>query len=937
MISVDTPIRGLRCASCTQTVKRALADAPGVISATVNFGAERLRLEVDPAEADAAEVARRLAAHDYRILGSRESIPLGGLADPSAAARAQDALRGVPGVLSAEPNAATGLLHVEFLSTWCDPAALHTALHEAGFPVVPSSRFQVPGSNTDSAFNLELGTWNLELESRDREVRGHGWRAALALPLSAVVMALPMMEMYSEDLGITPIPPFTRLALMALLSAVVVFGAGAGIFRGAWRSLRAGVPDMNTLVVLGTSVTWIFSAITAAGHVEGVKALQRVPVWFESASAVVAFVLLGRWMEAAARRRAAGALTRLLAHQPSVARVLRNGVETEVTVNRLVPGDLVRVRPGERVAVDGRIVEGSSAVDESWLTGECLPAEKRPGDVAYAGTVNGTGSFVLRAEGIGANAVLARVVRLVREAQAARAPVQRHADRVAALFVPAVLVAAGLAFVGWFLFGVRVYGGPPAPVQALLNAAAVLVVACPCALGLATPVAILVASARAAELGILVRSGDRLETAAGIDTVVFDKTGTLTLGKPELTDAIPAAGRDREGLLALAARAEERSEHPLARALLRALPATPSESGSTLLTTSRSVGASERSGVPSDPQTLRLSDAQTFLAVPGKGVHARIEHETILVGNARFMAENKIDVSPLAADEARLAAEGKTVLFVAAAASREVGESGSREVLKPGSPEVAASGIPASGSSGNVTSRLQDFRTSGLHPAGLLAFRDAVRPESAPLVARLKGMGCRVLLLTGDREEAARAVAGQVGIDEVQSGLLPQEKAQCIERLIGNVPSSKFQVPSTAAPSPDVPAELGTWNVERGTHRVAMVGDGINDAPALVASDLGIAMGSGTDVAMESADVVLLTGNVARAGTVLRLGRATMRVIRQNLAWAFGYNLLLIPAAAGLFYPLTGKLLTPGMAGAAMALSSVSVVLNALRLRRFKA
>jgi Cu+-exporting ATPase len=582
---------------------------------------------------------------------------------------------------------------------------------------------------------------------------------------------------------------------------------------------------MDTLVSLGTSAAYFFSvALTLWPHV--FHAAGAMP-YYETASVVITLVLLGRWLEARARGRTSEAIRRLVSLAPRTARVLRAGVEIDVPTAAVEVGDLVRVRPGERLPVDGVVVEGGSTVDESMLTGESMPVGKAPGAAVSGGTVNGTGGFVFRATRVGSETTLARIVALVEEAQGSRAPIQRLADRVAAVFVPVVLVIAAVTFIGWWLLGPE-----PALVHALTNAVAVLVIACPCAMGLATPTAIMVATGRGAEHGVLIRSAAALERLSTATIVVFDKTGTLTTGRPVVTDVVAGPGIAEADVLALAAAAEQGSEHPL---------------GAAIVTRAKEQG-------------LALPAVGEFQTVPGQGVDALAPDGRVLVGNHTLMQARGLEVEPLTTRAAALAAEGKTVVYVAFAG----------EVL------------------------------------GLLAVADTLKPDAGAAVATLRQRGLEVVMLTGDQRLTALAIAREAGIERVVAEVQPDAKSREIALLQADG---------------DV---------------VVMVGDGINDAPALAQADVGIAMGSGTDVAIEAADVTLMRSEVTGVVVALDLSRQTIRIVKQNLGWAFGYNVVLIPVAAGVLYPLAGVLLSPMLAGAAMAFSSVSVVANSLRLRRWR-
>jgi Cu+-exporting ATPase len=615
--------------------------------------------------------------------------------------------------------------------------------------------------------------------------------------------------------------------LLLALATPVQFWVGAPFHRGFLRDLRYGSASMSTLVSIGTNAAYFGSLALTVWPRAWLAGLGPAPVatYYDTASVVITLVVLGRWLEAQARGRTGEAIRRLVSLSPRTARVLRDGLDADVPIEALIVGDLIRVRPGERVPVDGVVIEGASTVDESMLTGEGLPVEKRPGAALFSGTVNRTGSFVFRATRVGGDTTLARIIRLVEGAQGSRAPIQRLADRVAAAFVPLVLAIAGAAFLAWWLVGPA-----PALLHAVTSAVAVLVVACPCAMGLATPTAIMVGTGRGAERGVLIRSAEALERLHRVGTIVVDKTGTLTVGRPVVTDVAPAAGVSPEELLALAAAVEQGSEHPL---------------GDALVTRAKELG-------------LGLPAVGEFHAISGQGVEARAGAGRVLLGSRRLMAAHGVDTAALEPALTRLAREGKTTVCVALAGRAQ----------------------------------------------GVIAVADLLKPEAAATVAALGRLGLTVIMLTGDARPTAAAVARQAGIDRVEAEVLPADKAGTITAL------------------------------QAEGRLVAMVGDGINDAPALAQADVGIAMGGGSDVAIEAADVTLMRGDLRGLVTAVELSRQTIRVVKQNLFWAFGYNLVLVPVAAGVLYPLWGILLSPILAGAAMALSSVSVVTNSLRLKR---
>jgi len=728
---------------------------------------------------------------------------------PTDTARAEAQLRAVGGVDRAEVNFGAERAVVMYDPDLVDTAGLESAVAEAtGFPA--RLREQPGASDTEDS----------EAQARREEVRDLKHRVALGAVLTAPVLSAAMVmhfigEQYVPDL-------LENRYLQLLLILPVMLYVGWPIHRIGWRALANRSAEMNSLITLGTIAAFGYSLV--ATFVPQVLPVDVREVYYEVVGFILTVILLGRLVEARARAGTGDAIRALVALTPATTRVLRGGQEVEVGVDEVAIGEQLRVRPGEKVPVDGEIVEGTSTIDESMVTGESVPVGKGPGDPVIGATVNTTGAFTMRATRVGSETALAQIIRLVQEAQTSKAPIQRLADLVASYFVPAVVFVAIATFVLWFVLG-------PALTLAVVAAVSVLIVACPCALGLATPLSIMVATGKGASAGVLIKSAEALETAHKLHTVVLDKTGTITAGKPSLTDVVPVGGQDRAELLRLVGSAEVDSEHPLAGAIV--------------------AGAQE--------QGLDLSPVTTFDSVTGKGVRATVEGHELLIGNARLLRDASIASDGLDQDAERLADEGKTPMYVAV-----------------------------------------DGRA-----AGLVAVADTVKPDSAAAIAELRRLGLETVMITGDNDRTARAVAREVGIDRVLADVLPQDKS----------------------------AEVRSLQDEG--KLVAMVGDGINDAPALAQADVGIAIGTGTDVAIEAADVTLMSGELRGLVTAIALSRATMRNIRQNLFLAFGYNAAAIPLAAGLLYPVTGGLLSPMVAAAAMALSSISVVLNAARLNRF--
>jgi Cu+-exporting ATPase len=749
------------------------------------------------------DVAGRPAA------GERLTLPVRGMHCAACVGKVERALRSVPGVAEASVNLATERATV---AAPADPATLprlRAAVEAAGYDLGDPLTTEAPGAERAER----------ERDQRLRAERQLGRRVAVGAGLSAPIVVGSMHEFFPWAPAWL-MDPWVLLAL----ATPVQFWVGAPFHLGFLRDLRRRTASMATLVSLGTGAAYVFSvAVTLWPPLfAGVATMTH----YETSAVVITLVVLGRWLEARARGRTSDAVQRLLTLAPRTARVIRDGRETDVPTADVRVDDLLRVRPGERIPVDGVIVEGASTVDESMLTGESLPVDKTLDAPVSAGAVNRTGSFVFRATRVGSETTLARIIRLVEEAQGSRAPIQRLADRVAAVFVPIVLAIAALTFAGWLLLGPE-----PRIVMALTTAVSVLVIACPCAMGLATPTAIMVAMGRGAEHGVLIKSAAALELLQRLDTAVFDKTGTLTRGRPEVTDIVPASGVVLEDALALAAAAEQASEHPLGEALVRA--------------------AKDRG--------LALPPVAGFTSVPGQGVDALTPDGRVLLGNRTLMRERGIDVTALDERVAALQAEGKTVMYLA------------------------------------FGGRLR----------AVFAAADVLKPEAPATVARLRRLGLEIVMLTGDNRRTAEAIARQAAIPRVIAEVLPEGKAAVVDTLRAE------------------------------GRAVVMVGDGINDAPALARADVGIAMGSGTDVAIDAADVTVMRGDLGGVPAALELARRTIRIVRENLAWAFGYNVVLIPVAAGVLYPVWGILLSPILAGAAMALSSVSVVTNSLRLKRW--
>ncbi len=839
LLDWSLPIEGMTCASCVSRVEHALQKVPGVAEASVNLATEAARVRSAPGTS-LADLRLAIEKAGYTVGESNAALAIEGMTCASCVARVEKALLRAPGVLRAEVNLATETASVTLATRQTDGAALAglvAAVQRAGYTARPRDAGAEAGAaGAAGAVSGRRAEW---------------WPVAVAAALSAPLV-LPMIGLLFGQHWM--LPGWLQLAL----ATPVQFWLGARFYRAGWKALKAGSGNMDLLVALGTSAGYGLSLVQLLRPVAP-DGSHSMPLYFEASAVVITLVLLGKWMETRAKRQTTEAIRALNALRPETARVRKDGTDTEVPAALVRVGDWVVVRPGERLPVDGQVLEGSSDVDESLITGESLPVAKHAADKVTGGAVNGEGLLIVKTTAVGAESTLARIVRLVESAQAKKAPIQRLVDRVSAVFVPVVIVIALATLLGWGL-------GTGNWEAAILNAVAVLVIACPCALGLATPTAIMVGTGAAAKRGILIKDAEALEVAHAVTVVAFDKTGTLTAGKPELMAAVPAAvsgsdigsdiGRDtgtnpaqqRAVLLAASAAVQAGSEHPLASAVTN-------------------VAKSEG---------LVIAPATGVRAVAGRGVAARVEGRELRLGSTRFMQELNVDVAPLADEAAAWQARGCTVSWLAEVPST--------------TPSTTPGTTPEAGP---AKSRL----------LGLLAFGDAPKASAAGAVAALQKMGIRSVLITGDNAGSARGVAQAVGITDVHAdvhaNVLPEHKANIVAQL------------------------------KTGGDRVAMVGDGINDAPALAIADVGIAMSTGTDVAMHTAGITLMRGDPALVADAIDISRRTYAKIRQNLFWAFIYNVVGIPLAAF-------GLLSPVIAGAAMAFSSVSVVSNALLLRRWK-
>ncbi len=809
----DLVIEGMTCASCVGRVERALAAIPGVSKASVNLATERASVQTDGSVSRQTLVqAIHKAGYDVAASAPME-LEIEGMTCASCVGRVERALLAVPGVQSASVNLATERATVQGDASLA-PAALVAAIAKAGYSAKALDR----SLNNDDA--------QAQRQAEEARVlkRDLLFAAALTLPVFLLEMGGHLVPAFHHFIASTLGTQNSWLLQFVLTTLVLVFPGRRFYEKGIPALLRGG-PDMNSLVAVGTLAAYGFSLV--ATFVPRLLPAGTVNVYYEAAAVIVTLILLGRVLEARAKGRTSEAIKRLLKLQAKTARVRREGSVVELPLEQISNGDIIDVRPGERIAVDGEVIDGDSYVDESMISGEPVPVQKTPGSTVVGGTVNQTGTLGVRATAVGGATVLAQIIRLVEQAQSAKLPIQALVDRITLWFVPAVMGLAVLTFLVWLLFGPA-----PALTFGLVNAVAVLIIACPCAMGLATPTSIMVGTGRGAELGVLFRKGEALQLLKQAQVVAVDKTGTLTEGRPLLTDLQLADGFERSDVLAKVAAVEDRSEHPIARAI---------------------VDAAQQDG-------LSLPAVEAFESVTGYGVRAQVQGTRVEVGADRFMQTLGLDVGVFAAAAKQLGEEGKSPLYAA------------------------------------IGGKL----------AAIIAVSDPIKHDTRAAIASLHALGLKVAMITGDNRRTAEAIARQLGIDEVVAEVLPEGKVEAVNRL-------------------------------KAAHgQLAYVGDGINDAPALAAADVGMAIGTGTDVAIEAADVVLMSGSLQGVPNAIALSKATMGNIRQNLFWAFAYNTALIPVAAGALYPVWGVLLSPVFAAGAMALSSVFVLGNALRLKRFK-
>jgi Cu+-exporting ATPase len=816
IIKQTLPVSGMSCAVCAGLVEKTVADLDGVKNSSVNFASESLTVEYDSTVTSLDLIKDAIEKIGYKVVEEDNSrtvtIPISGMSCQACAQRVEKGLNELEGVDSVSVNLLTEKASVAFNPEKTRLSIIKHKIDELGYKALEIEQEEIVDANRA----------RLEKESRSLRRRF----------IISAIFALPLLYIAMGPMIYLPVPGFLspdnyplRFALTQLLLTIPIVITGRRFYSVGFRALLQRSPNMDSLIALGTSAAVVYSLYSTIliylGDGHAVHGL-----YFESAGVIISLILLGKTLEAISKGKTSEAIKKLMGLTPKTATVLQDGKEIEISIDEVAEGDLILVRPGEKIPVDGVVIEGYSAVDESMLTGESIPVEKNPGDNVYAACINGNGSIKFRATRVGKETVLSQIIKLVEDAQSAKAPIAKIADTVSGYFVPIVLGIALFALVAWLIAGETV-------TFSLTIFISVLVIACPCALGLATPTAIMVGTGKGAELGILYKSGEALEILHKVDTVVLDKTGTITNGRPQVTDFVESTedGMSKERVLSLVAAAEKSSEHPLGEAIVRY--------------------AKEMS--------ITLPEVSRFEALPGLGIEAEVDGVVLLIGNRRLMKENQVPLDDYLHHSTRLADEGKTPMFIA------------------------------------IDKRF----------AGIIAVADTVKDNSAAAIAELHEMGIEIVMITGDNPRTSEAIAKQVGVNKVLAEVLPKDKSDEVKKL-----QSDGKV-------------------------VAMVGDGINDAPALAQADIGIAIGHGTDIAMESADVVLMKSDLMDIPTAIQLSSKTIRTIKQNLFWAFGYNTAGIPIAAGLLHIFGGPLLSPMIAAAAMSFSSVSVLLNALRLKRF--
>ncbi len=811
---IDLPVTGMTCAACSTRVQNTLSKLNGVETAAVNLAAERATVFYKTSEVSVDELMKTIKDLGYGVSVSKVILPIKGMTCASCVNKVQNALSSLSGVISASVNFATEKATVEYLPSQIGMREFKKAVRDSGYDIL----------------ELEQGEDIVEKEKEERE---RDYRKLRNKLITGAVLTVPIfLVVFWERLGFSSfieIPRQTGFLIQLIIQTPVQFWVGWQFYTGAIAAARHRTTNMNTLIAIGTSAAYLYSAMAtffpSLFEIKGYSA----EVYFDTAATIIVLILLGRLFEARAKGKTSEAIKKLIGLQPKTARVIKNGQEIDIAIEDVEIGDIVLVRPGEKIPVDGIVKEGYSSIDESMISGESIPVEKTIGDEVVGATINKLGSFRFEATKIGRDTMLHQIINMVQEAQGSKPPIARLADKIASIFVPVVMGVASVTFIIWLIFG-----PDPAFTYAMLTFVAVMIIACPCALGLATPTSIMVGTGKGAENGILIRGAEALETAHKINTMVFDKTGTLTKGEAVVTDIVTGNGSNikKEEILFYAASAEKGSEHSLGEAILK----------------------------KARELNISLPEPVDFHAVPGRGIRATINESKVYLGNAEFMGDEGIDIEEILLKAEELATEGKTPMYVAA----------------------------------------------GGTAIGIVAVADTLKENSVAAIKALRKFGVETVMITGDNKRTAAAIAKQTGIDRVFAEVLPEDKANEIRQL------------------------------QEGGKIVAMVGDGINDAPALAQADVGIAIGTGTDIAMEASDITLIGGDLRGVVASIALSKATITNIKQNLFWAFAYNTILIPVAAGILFPFFGILLNPMFAAAAMGMSSVTVVTNALRLRKFQ-
>lgn len=808
-------IEGMSCASCAQTVEKATGKLPGVAKSSVNLATEKLTIEFDEQKLSAIEIKQAVSDAGFQALSNtiQRTFDIEGMTCATCAQTIEKAVNKIVGVEQASVNLATEKMIVSFYPTIINPSTITQVVVDAGYGAV---------EEMDTVDSVDR-----DREKKQKHIANMWQRFWVSAVFTVPLLYISMGEMIGLPLpsALAPMENGATFAITQLLLTLPVLYLGRSFFTVGFKSLFKGHPNMDSLVALGTSAAFLYSLYGTVMIFSGDTHFAMM-LYYESAAVILTLITLGKYFEAVSKGKTSEAIKKLMGLAPKNARVLRNNEELDIPIDAVQVEDIIIVKPGEKIPVDGVVISGNTSIDESMLTGESIPVEKKAGDQVIGASINKNGLFHFKATKVGKDTALSQIIKLVEDAQGSKAPIAKMADKISGVFVPIVIGLAVLSGLAWYFLGQESW------IFALTITISVLVIACPCALGLATPTAIMVGTGKGAENGVLIKSGDALETTHKLQTIVFDKTGTITEGKPKVTDIVTVSGISEDELLRLAASAEKGSEHPLGEAIVN--------------------GAEEKG--------LLLAKTDSFEAIPGHGIEVSIEENTFILGNQKLMTDKKISLGELNTQSNQLAEQGKTPMFIA--------------------------------KNGEI--------------AGIIAVADTIKENSKQAIKKLQQMGIEVAMITGDNRLTAEAIAKQVGIDRVLSEVLPEDKAAEVKKL------------------------------QQEGKKIAMVGDGINDAPALAQADIGIAIGSGTDVAMESADIVLMRSDLMDVPTAVELSKATIKNIKENLFWAFAYNTLGIPVAMGVLHLFGGPLLNPMIAGAAMSFSSVSVLINALRLKRFK-